>query len=165
MCLSVDLRRTRLAKRASASRKPVTRFKRVKVEFTQNGELRIKSQHFSHQWKPGFHHCGRGQMPVVDEKHNSRDIERAIHVFTTKSRATPTGGESMSSVVLQVECFPEDLIAVGRNGTEEAYMQVYLTKEEYDRIITKYTKLLLKNVAADGDAKYTAVHGRKQDAA
>lgn len=151
MCLTVDLRKTQQARRRKKGGF-VKRHKIVQVEFTGKGEVRIRSNIFSHTWKPGMNTCGRGEVPAIKQ---NQDIQRGIHVYIAKRRLDRV---ARSKTWIEVECRNEDLIAVDR-GNEEAYMQVRLTKAEYDRVRNEFTNKLLKNIAANSDCRGIALNG------
>lgn len=154
MCLCVDLRKTQQAKRRNKTGF-ATRYKRVQVELTADGKVKIKSNIYSHIWKPGMMQCGRKKMPAIKD---DQFIECAVHVYVEKRYKRAGFTYCKDEVWLEVECCKEDLIAANK-GNEEAYMQVYLTKAEYDRVRDNYTRKLLKNVVANHDARYFAMHG------
>ena len=68
---------------------------------------------------------------------NRMGVTCGIHVYTSKESAEKDFGTARRSTIVPVRCHRSQLIAVGDDTPQAAFMKVFLKKEDYDKAIKK----------------------------
>jgi len=99
----------------------------------------IYSGVFHHTWKAGWNYADK--TPYKNKSlGDGRAINNGIHVYTTKTEAMETNGNSISYCgdhVLPVKCYMKDLIGKDGGYKEAVFTKVWVDKAELNKIMKR----------------------------
>lgn len=130
MCMIINFEKTN---RALNRKKTVIRYKVLGA--TKDGKTLKSAIYSDFHWKRGMNKAKGTHRGVAEV------VGGAIHVYTNRKAALNWLYDKDPECIVKVECDPRDLIAVGNDG-DEAYKQVKLPKEEYNRAIKEIKELI-----------------------
>lgn len=164
MCLSIDYTKTVKARLTRDQYSAVTRYKVLKIDLDEKGELTLMSNTFHHKWKEGENKSDCRTIPSLEklQPHQVSSLDKGIHVYTTRKEAIMRefGLDDAkyfrveqeleeNAFIVPVRCGNNDLIAVGCDG-DELYQAVTLDYTTYDKTIARAKKAMFVGLANCG---------------
>jgi hypothetical protein len=131
MCLFAHEGFTREAKRRRKG--IVTRYKVLaRCAKTNKETLGLYSIYYIKEYKPGWNNSNRkGNAGVIRYSATEYEIERGIHVYTTKEIARKAELVDGYRLIVPVRCHVDDLLGVSGSKNREAYKRVFVTDSAY----------------------------------